>query len=105
MSIRIPKSKIGLTVASIYVLLAIVLIIYSFNCHFDVGYPFTCEIALRLYSVTPWGYLIALLAFYPNLSNNLSLFWLLITLTFLVNTVVAYWLGKGIQRLFTKNNQ
>lgn len=101
---RFPKSRLGLILASIFLLAAIV-------SYFAVQDEIFVKIALMGIFTFPWfsiftpivakfltpsGYVPL-----PSITTN-STFLILYPLSILINTFVIYWIGAGIQKLFSR---
>ena len=96
---RLPKSKVGLTFSLLFLIVSIYLI-------FSQGLFGESFIALIL--GFPWSFLIVLSGIHTIVSDSSPLFslflytWLLTPI--IVNVVLFYWIGVGIQKLFFRKN-
>lgn len=86
---KFPKSKFGLTLSIIFFLISVVLAIYSETCGDDIcGY-------VVLIPTFPWW----MLSFFIHGS---SVAYVLFLLSIVINSIIVYWIGKGVEKLFSK---
>ena len=90
---RLPKSKLGLTLSLLYLLGSI---------FFITSQGLFGESFIAVILGLPWSFF----GIYLRYSQNNSLFHLVLYLKLLVpivvNIVLLYWIGAGIQRLFSR---
>lgn len=98
---RLPKSKVGLTLSFLYLIVSLSLILSQ-------GLFGESFIALIL--GVPWSFLIVLSGVNAIVSDSSPLFslflyaWVLVPI--IVNVALLYWIGVGIQKLlFRKSSQ
>ena len=91
---RLTKSKVGLTLSFLYLIVSIYLILSQ-------GLFGESFIALIL--GFPWSFLIVLSGLHTLMDNTVFLYaWILIPI--IMNVILFYWIGVGIQKLFFRKS-
>lgn len=83
----IPKSKLGLIFVTIFIIITIIFLILRFS---------GCDDEICLYSIAftalPWIYIYSTM-------ESILFFWVAYTITIVLNGIIVYFIGYGIQRI------